>query len=866
MAHPWMTLAVRAAIHPARLVLTSEGERYGSLRGVGSLRSLASSIRRTASRTLSSRGERSPGPSTAFPSVAADANQPEPEAEVMEEVLCPSPASTVGVPKRIRDHDSSHHRPSTIRLVSPSESLLEMAAVEMTNSPLPLTGPNSVAHIKERRSMKPLRDVNTTNPPASMKNRRSLPTLLSPASTSTGIYPPLPSVDPTAPPEVQAAMATPSPEPEMPGSFPASPADNKSPTSPSFMFGTTQAVSNDQFSDAGAKLLAELNAKMGGSSIFSTELLKGKDAEITKLMSSRDLAAAAAAPANGKRGFGLAPDPEMVHDRYAAAHAREFQRMKSLQSVGERKVSSSSQRSQIKRSASGNLLDSSSDKAAAKRKLDTATAAEPTAVEEAASTNDRGTKRSKVAPAPKPSIIDALRRQRASSKSPVKPVKPPVRTLKGTMGSRFGFLRGHKKTPSGGSIAPGDIPSPSKSPASIASEGSYVLPSTKVPEDKVAPPSRLKKMSTKSTMLRAAKQSAPPTAGPSTTSATSSAASSLSKSTVQSSAQSFAKSSVPRRGAIPEFGGHKPTFQPLKDNSQDHGSASSRASVASRVSGASAPPATSIRYKASPSSSSLMSRSSANHDLAQMASGENLRQSAQQMRKASVDTLRQVSGEQRRGFPSARQPSMSNMRSPSTSNLRSPSMNNLRSPSMSNLRSPSMSNIPRSASRSSTLLAPTASSLARMQATVKPPARRPLPVPPKGASAPPPSSAMSPNAILPNLTVAQPFGEAASRANYLFESNFHISPADGTKLPLPSSKSKVDVNSPLKSPTKRPLPATPKSPIRAQRSANRARASGLNAIKAAGHTNNADVARRRTEMRGKQERLTQEKELRMMLG
>ncbi|BEI81191.1 hypothetical protein CcaverHIS002_0203510 [Cutaneotrichosporon cavernicola] len=770
-----------------------KGEKYGSLRGVGSLRSIASSIRRTASRTLSTK-EKSPTPNIAFPGATSDAEQP--ESEPAEEILCPSPASTVGVPKRIRD-DVSHHRPSTIRLVSPTESMANLTETTADPDALPLTGPNSVAHIKERRSMKPM----AAAPQPALKDRPSLPTILSPASNARGIYPQIPAFDPAAPPEIQAAMGT--PEPDMPGSFPGSPA------SPSFVFGTTQTVSTNEFSDAGAKLLAEFQAKMGGVNIFSSELLKGKDAEASKLVSStgngstavNSVIGRAASSGTQLRGFGLAPGPE-ANDRYAAAHRREFQRMKSLQSISgpsSRSASGTSQASQMKTSASSSMLAT----AVAKRQLD-----------EPGPEAERGSKRSKPAPAQKPGLIDAFRRSRVTSTT-----KSPIKTmgrsgLKGTVG-RFGFLR-HKKTASGNRI-----PSPSKSPDSIASEGSYVLPSVNVPEDTTDKTSRLKKMSSKPG-LRTVKASAPPRMG----------GCSVSDSTAPSTTTSGTTSSLSkRRGPIPDFGPPKPTFQPLKDNSQDHGSVSSRAS------GASAPPV--LNRQLSANSLGSITRSGGARDLARVASGD----------------LRS------KGFPSASQRSSSNLKassmlSPSSSNLRSPSITNLRSPSITNLRSPSMSSIPRS--RSSTLLAPTASSMARRQATVKPSPntstsaadevkpRRPLPRPPTAV----------PTGLTPNMAglVVQPFGEASSRANFLFESNFHISPTP-SKLPVRSS--------PLKSPTKRMV--GPKSPRRTAAGV-RARASGLNAIKATGHTDNSAVARRRTELRGKQERLAQEKELRMMLG
>ncbi|GMK57043.1 hypothetical protein CspeluHIS016_0308830 [Cutaneotrichosporon spelunceum] len=775
-----------------------KGEKYGSLRGVGSLRSIASSIRRTASRTLSTK-EKSPTPNIVFPGSASDVDQPEPEQT--EEILCPSPASTVGVPKRIRE-DGTHHRSSTIRPVSPSESMANLVETNAERDALPLTGPNSVARIKERRSMKPL----AATPQPALKDRPSLPTILSPATDTRGIYPQIPAFDHTAPLEVQAAMGT--PEPEMPGSFPGSPA------SPSFVFGTAQAVSANEFSDAGAKLLAEFQAKMGGVNIFSSELLKGKDAEVSKLVSSTSMGfgtmnsvgGSTASSGAQKKGFGLAPGPE-ANDRYAAAHRREFQRMKSLQSMPGTSSRSASGTSQMKPSASSSKLGT----AVAKRQLD-----------EPAPESERGSKRSKPAPAQKPGLIDAFRRSRvtSASKSPVKAMGRGG--IKGAVG-RFGFLR-HKKTASGNSI-----PSPAKSPDSISSEGSYVLPPVNVPEDKADKMSRLKKMSSKPG-LRDVKASAPPRMGGRSVSAATAASTGSSETTLSLSS---------RRGPIPDFGLHKPTFQPLKDNSQDHGSTSSRAS------GASAPPA--MNRQMSASSTGSITRSGAARNLARAASTD--------LQARSFASGRQLSSSN----PPAsnmRSPSSSNLRSPSVSNLRSPSITNLRSPSITNLRSPSMSSIPRS--RSSTLLAPTASSMARRQATVRPSPnastsatgevkqRRPLPRPPTSV----------PTGLTPNMAslVVQPFGEASSRANFLFESNFHISPTPN-KLSAGSSS--------LMSPTKRGL--GPKSPRRTAAGV-RARASGLNAIKAAGHTDNAAVARRRTEFRGKQERLAQEKELRMMLG
>ncbi|CAK9780099.1 hypothetical protein CC85DRAFT_283670 [Cutaneotrichosporon oleaginosum] len=792
---------------------TLDGDKYASIgRGVGSLRSLASSIRRTASRTMS---KESPTSNIVFPGTSSgmDVDEPEP----VEEILCPSPASTVGIPKRIHEEDS-HHRPSTIRLVSPAESMVNiLETVLVETDKLPLTGDSSVAVIKERLSTRPLREA----PTPTLKDRPSLPILLSPASKATGIYPQIPAFDPTAPRESQAAGST--PEPAMPGSFPGSP------VSPSFMFGTKQVVSSDEFSEAGAKLLAELQAKVGGKMTFSAELLKGEDADMSKIYtrsgaasgtasaSSSKLSSDAANTAPQKPGSGRAPAPA-GYDRYAAAHAREFSKMKSLTSMSGTKGRSASGTSQMKTSASNPGLTSST---APKRKVDEKV---PEATAEAKTL--RESKRSKTMPKPKPSVIDMFRTRTQSTLN--SPGKAGSRT--GLKTSRFGFLR--KKAPVS------TTPPPVESRASIASEGSYVLPSVDVPEDKVEP-SRLRKMSSKPGLsMRAVKSSAPPrTSGRSASGSTGPTPPST------SSTLTTGSSLGTRRGAIPDFGPQKPSFQPLKDNSQDHGSASSRKGSASAL------PV--LSRQASTNSFGSISRSGGNRNLARTASGE---------LRASVTT--------RSGMSS---PSLSNMRSPSNSNLRATSISNMRSPG--DMRSPSMSGsgIPRT--RSSTLLAPTASSLARRQATVKPyastpaasasasstgsgsgtssatstlqakPARRPLPRPPTQTTGLTPSIA----------GMLQPFGEASSRANVLFESNFHISP----------TPAKLSMKSPLSSPTKRAAPVAHKSPRRA---GVRARASGLSAIKAAGHTDAAAIAQRRSELRGKQERLAQEKELRMMLG
>ena len=131
-----------------------------------------------------------------------------------------------------------------------------------------------------------------------------MPALVSSGTASvSNIYPALPDIPPV---------------PTIPGAY-----QSGKPDSPSKAFPFT--VSNDQFEDAGAKLLAEMSAKFqvmnGGKNVpgFGTELLKGKKAEIKKLVSVQE--------GLGEGGWGLANSTGSTHaDRYAEAHRKEFAR------------------------------------------------------------------------------------------------------------------------------------------------------------------------------------------------------------------------------------------------------------------------------------------------------------------------------------------------------------------------------------------------------------------------------------------------------------------------------------------------------------------------------------------------------------
>ncbi|WOO83497.1 uncharacterized protein LOC62_05G007018 [Vanrija pseudolonga] len=482
--------------------LAGEFKGNTELRGVGSLRSLASSIRRTASRTLSGRQNkegRSPTPSVTFPGVSAEDDQPvdrETE-ELAEDDLPPSPASAIGVAKR-HSTMSLHHRPSTIRMVSPSPVLgmnfeRAMSPELDDDDELPLTGQNTVEQIKQRRSMAPVREQQF--PPSALRMRNSAPTLLSPTASKnniSNIYPELPTFDTLAAPGAPRQQSPTkrssspnkarSPSPGIPGAFPSA-------TSPSFVFGQPHKPAEPQFSAAGLKLLEEMQAKMGASGgTFNPELLKGKRAQMTKLVSvNEDLA-------NGPGGWGLSAGPSAQNDRYAEAHQRQFAKMRSL---------SSSTKSSEPRSRS----TSASRPSPPKRKHQSAAPdmASEQIKDAAVAESDRTAKRTKVSTGPR--YLETLRGAGRSIAGKLSEDKPPANlvsprkksSLKPESIRKFAFLRS-KKAADTVSIA-----------ESVRSEGSYILPSPSVPVDvqhrpappkkgSIPPPSRMKRSDTASSI------------------------------------------------------------------------------------------------------------------------------------------------------------------------------------------------------------------------------------------------------------------------------------------------------------------------------------------------------------------------------
>ena len=149
-------------------------------------------------------------------------------------------------------------------------------------------------------------------------------------------------------------------------------------------------------------------------------------------------------------------------------------------------------------------------------------------------------------------------------------------------------------------------------------------------------------------------------------------------------------------------------------------------------------------------------------------------------------------------------------------------------PPANDQRKPFQSTTP-SLVKSSTLYAPTASSIARRQATVKPSLDRPLPVPPL------PSGPV----LLPRLNKTSAFGNP-SHDHRLIETD--------TNIPKPHSMS----------------PRTMKSP---SKSRNRAKASGLNAVKSRGNLEDeVAMQQKRADIRARQERLVEERALRELLN
>jgi len=805
----------------------------------GSLKSLGSSLRRAASRSLSmSRKARPESPvnkEVKPPAILSPVQSPGAEDEPMDEdSVPPSPASAIGVAKR-HSTMTLHHRPSTIRLVASPEPSMHRVDPARAASPepvdnddeLPLTGLNSVDAIRKRRSIQFL-DNSRANQHA--LNRRSMPVLLSPhavvqtgnrvsSAPSASLYPDLATFKDTPSRPLSAAANTNVTTPGLPGAFPeAKPA---SPSSPSFVFGSGNGTSSAAFSDAGMKLLQEMQTKMGGKS-FNPELLKGKNAEMDKLVATNTNLGS-----GPTGGWGLSAGASAANDRFAKAHQREFSKMPSISSISTMNTASYSSFRATGTPGTKRKLETTASSGSLPRLVNGLPAPAPAADVEMEDKNKaekeegRNTKRAKTSTAPRmlPSmtsirgagraIVSKLSESVGPSSAPRR-MKSNLRSTepaKRTPSKRFTFL-GHKRTTSDAKSVADSVTSDDYVLAKAPTERRPVSTAPSQPEIKT--PEISKRVSSLTIASTSKPTSAAPVGigKPRTTSGA----------TMASTGAARAVSSTKTRTASGSSVAPPVTMVPLKDNS-------SLPQPKTR-----SLPVPQPRVRAGASTPNLGSSS------------------------ASVSSSSSA--------PAARKPSTESIASS------------------------------RGTTRSSSLLAPTAASIARMQATVKPPepipssgtstpVRRPLPRPPKSATAPggptgpgaPSAPGISIAGIAPQIPTMSPFGAASSRANYLFESNFHFPPPADAKSPAaaPTTPSKRALP---KTPTgiPRPLAVTPrntgKSPARptvssAQRA--RTRESGIGSIKARGHRDDSSVAQRRADIKARHERIKQERELRAML-
>ena len=269
-----------------------------------SLSSKSSSMRSLASKAtaLSRRTSRHfvPRSVSAIPDIAIlPVEQPEEE----KDRFVPSPASTIGIPRRY-SRLSFLEQPSTIRLVSSPPPDATEDALKPEALLLPFFGSAKNIHsLKERRSMAPF-ELSQAPPSLAVMamGRKSMPDLHNAQSANFGsIYPPLPSI------------SDPSSVSGLPGTFaPASPKH--------FIFGgdRNNGISRTQFSAAAEEVLAQMNAKLPSNATkLSHELLRGRNVEVNKLVLVNERL--------GEGGWGLGSggaDPK-TH-RFAAAHEKGF--------------------------------------------------------------------------------------------------------------------------------------------------------------------------------------------------------------------------------------------------------------------------------------------------------------------------------------------------------------------------------------------------------------------------------------------------------------------------------------------------------------------------------------------------------------
>ncbi|WVQ81506.1 hypothetical protein IAT38_003630 [Cryptococcus sp. DSM 104549] len=815
------------------------GDHHEEARSTSSMRALATSISRRGSkillgRSLSSSSNRVLDEEPRI-EPKGQAVEPQPAAQEEAEVIAdapPSPASTVGIPRR-HSKLTLQERPSTIRLCSPTPTvgigMVASAGKEDEADELPFFGKGcDIQALKERRSMAPLRGPGgfssgmSMPPGAAGLARKSMPAMASSVSASvSSVYPELPTIPAEYAHMIGSSAAATSRPTPIPGAFPPLP---PTPTRTQIIFGSgaNAGVSNQQFSEAAQAVLKEMNSRLPDGGVkFGDELLKGKKAEMDKLVHvNKDL---------GTGGWGLSASSSssQIKDRYADVHQKEFAKMRSLSK------SSLAPKPSASRTASGSSSSSasqpvmvplSSGSSAPKRKYDpsssTSTLALPSAPNGAPleeSTSGRQAKRSRLSAGPGylgslreagKSLAHILGEEKGTSeKSELKKMRErrdkrrsSLIKRKGTISSKFGFLRKKMTTGPEAVVPPSFLAASTSASASGSASISHPMP------------------------LQPRKASDVPGSTLATSQASRSHGQDQRERGRSTSAQTMlAQSSgrTPKRSRIPDF------VPPVPE----------RASVGSNRAALG-----STNTLGLPKSSSLAKSTST---VATSAA------EARAMKRRSQDFLRTARPAPPPPTPAAVEQKPS--RIPSSSSARQLS---------STPATPASAN----PNRHSTLYMPTASSLARMQATVKPSASRPLPtIPTQSSMMPPPavpsrpaqpksedvemlSGAGSPN----RLPTIQPFGNASSRDNS-FEANFH--------LPKPSPMAKAGGSTPAKTPLKKQSSAN----LAAARV--RARSSGLSAVKSKGNVREEiDMKRRREEMKATTERRKEERELRDMLG
>ncbi|WVO15314.1 hypothetical protein L204_102970 [Cryptococcus depauperatus] len=825
-----------------------------------SVKALASSISRRGSLILLGRSLSNPyshfednkpemASNTIYDTAASQVDTVEDQEMVVD--APPSPASTVGVPRRHSRH-TLQERPSTVRLCSPIPfQNVGISTVNASSDELPFVGKAKDTNaLKSRRSMAPLKSSTTTSTGGLV--RKSMPALSGANSASLlAVYPQLPTITS----EYASMMVDSSPADKettpIPGEFPQmSPIANKVPV----LFGdeSIPGVSNQQFSDAAQAVLKEMNARLPeGSLKFGQELLKGNNAEIDKLVHvNRDL---------GTGGWGLSVDKNgQKRDRYAEIHKKEFSKMKS--------ISKSSLLPHQKDAASHlhqpTMVPLAGPSNPSKRKLEYSSVSDlpsaPNGLPLCTSdenTEGRRAKRSRLST----SLASILGEDRGASHPTMLRRMKDRREKKSSLlvkGSslKFGFLK--KKSTLGmessnptaeTSHATSSISHPRPMGKSFSSAPSARSASAAAVTGKqsqsLQPNGNLQKQRGRSTstysllsprLLKSSKRSKIPDFAPSAY-----------KKTVpnQASLDTTNTLGLPRPSSLIQ---QRSSFFSTSSSAERVLKRQSHADLLKTARQAPPPPcARVLEQKSRPVSETFPKQASS------ISSSVQLQKTEQKTRVLS--TVRCAS-------------------STSTFMPNPKSERNDKPPSSEAAQS--VTSPPSSLHRQSTLYLPTAASIARMQATVKPRADRPLPKIPQKPSSTKIVSAPVHRPVWVNdenenenldmlgaqITIGtiRPFGDASSREN-AFEANFMVKPSPLSKTSAASAGNAT----PSKAVSKKGSAASLSGASR-----QRARTSGLSAVKSRGDLREKEqhIKRKKEEMRATIERRKEERELREMLN